>query len=88
MTTSIAAPMVQEAFQRAFDNFNSSMKPKDRSYLANVTTEADLRVEILKLEKQQASRQAAHNIRQIQPFLDFLRQYHRVIEVFVGVISH
>lgn len=83
----MATLAVQSAFQRACDDFRQSMKPEDQKYFAKVTTHDELTAEIRSLEIRQAGRKAVRNIRQIKPFIDFLQQYERVLDVFVGVIA-
>lgn len=83
----MATPAVESAFQRACADFRKSMKPKDQTYFSQITTHAELIAEVSIMEKKQAMRKSVRNIRQIRPFLDFLSQYEKIIEVFVGVSS-
>ena len=68
---------IKEAFSKLKDSISSQDAQDFQS-----TTLQDVRSAAHKIEQQQAQRQSLRNMRRIEPFLNFMESYSRVIEVF------
>lgn len=68
---------IREAFGRLKDSISSEDAQDFQS-----TTLQDVRSAVHKIEQQQAQRRSLRNMGRIEPFLKFMDNYSRVIEVF------
>ena len=64
----------------AFDKLKTSISSEDAQDFHS-TTLRDVRLAAERIEKQQAQRQSLQNMRRIEPFLKFMEEYSRVIEM-------
>ena len=67
--------------EKAFDKLKGSLSPQDAQDFLS-TTLKDVWSAAVAIEQDQAARKAMKNVRRIQPFLNTMESYSRVIEVF------
>jgi hypothetical protein len=77
MAASIAGPI---AFKQAFDTFKASVSQIDARNFQS-TTLRDVHLAAIDIEKVQRERQSVRNMKRIEPFLEGLGKYSKVIEV-------
>ena len=77
------APQARLAFQDAFNKFEQTVLKSsiEDSHNFRSTSLEDVRNAAKEIERQLAARQCLRNMRRIQPFLDGLEHYSKVIEV-------
>lgn len=75
----------QAAFERALHEFNDKLSVEDRKTFSKYTAESDVRRAIQDMETSCGEKRKLRNLKRMEPFLDFLMQYHKVFEVFGGV---
>jgi hypothetical protein len=74
------------AFQNAKKDFLDSLKdPSLFDSVSNITSIHDVYTFTTQLQNDQSNRQGLRNLRKIAPYLDRLKQYAGVVEVFVQV---
>ena len=79
MTTTASAPRLG-AFREAFEKLRDSISAEDaRSF--EKTTLDDVWTTAREIEREQGQRQSLRNIRRIEPFLQAINKYSKVIEV-------
>ncbi|OOQ87200.1 NACHT domain protein [Penicillium brasilianum] len=82
--TSQAAPRLAGAFQKAKQDFLASLKdPSLLKRVSNVKSIDEIYNYTVQLQDDQSKREDMRNLRKIEPYLERLRQYADVIEVFV-----
>lgn len=81
----VNSPAVEAAFERAVNRFKISLDDEVRAEFDKITTEADVRNLLEQMEVDQGNRKSLRNARRLEPFLNFMSQYSKVIEVFLGV---
>lgn len=67
--------------EKAFNKLKGSLSPQDEQDFLSITLK-DVRNAAVAIEQDQAARKAMKNVRRIQPFLDTMESYSKVIEVF------
>lgn len=72
------------SFEKVLDGFRKRLSPQDTE-LFQLTTFDDLKSSIKRIETEQAARKGLRNLNKIKPFLNGLKQYAGVLEVFVQV---
>jgi uncharacterized FlgJ-related protein len=80
---SILTPQARRTFQESFDSFEKTVqrysRTDDREF--SDTTLRDVRDAAKQVERQLAARQCMRNMRRLEPFLNGLEAYSKVIEV-------
>lgn len=71
-------------FENAMQLFITNVRPEVLDQFRNVVSLNDLKIAIGDIEREQAARRSFRNLKKINPFLDGLRDYAAVIEVFVN----
>jgi hypothetical protein len=82
-TTPILAPQAYRTFQESFDSFEKTVQKHSRTddrEFSN-TTLRDVRDAAKEVERQLAARQCMRNMKRLEPFLNGLEAYSKVIEV-------
>jgi hypothetical protein len=69
-------------FERILAGFKKRLS-SEYAELFQLTTFDDLKVSIKRIETDQAARKGLRNLNKIKPFLNGLRQYAEILEVFV-----
>lgn len=72
------------SFQRALDSFKSQLGPNLVAEF-EVTSLADLKRSIAKIERKQATERRMQNMGRLSNVLDIMENYGKVIEVFLNV---
>lgn len=77
------APQARLAFQDAFNKFEQTVRKSsvEDSHNFQSSSLEDVRNAAREVERQLAARQCLRNMRRVQPFLDGLEHYSKVIEV-------
>lgn len=82
--TSQAAPRLAGAFQNAKQEFLASLKdPSLFNSVSNVKSIDEIYTFTAQLQNDQSKRQGLRHLRKIEPYLERLKQYADVIEVFI-----
>jgi hypothetical protein len=71
-------------FDHALENFTRNLSTQEKSDF-RFTTISDVYREINRIQNIQASKGLLRNLRRIQPFIDGLNRYSKIIEQFVNV---
>lgn len=66
--------------KEAFEKLSTSISLDDASDFRSTTLQ-DVRSAVRRIEQQQAARQSIQNMRRVDPFLKFMENYSKVIEV-------
>jgi hypothetical protein len=81
---SLVAPRLSGAFQNAKQDFLASLKdPSVSDSVSSIKSIDEVYAFTLQLQNDQSKRQGLRNLRKIAPYLDRLKQYSSVIEVFM-----
>lgn len=86
--TAMAAPTpnsswLDDAFKSAKDDFKRSLKNPALYDFSRISTIDDVLEEATKIEKQQAKTKTLRGLTRIRPFINGLKEYSAVVEVFV-----
>lgn len=74
--------MSAQAFDEALARFKKGLTPKEMADFA-VTSIDDVHAEADRIQQEQAKRGSLRNMRRIQPYINGLSQFSKVIEVFI-----
>lgn len=72
----------QPIFQKVLDRFKKDLSKKDKDYFINVTSFDDLKRSIGELQATQNDKRRYRNLDRLGPFLEAMRQWGQVVEVF------
>ncbi len=77
---------IQEIFENAKRNFLKSLKKKThRAFLEKDVSIEDVYNEAVKIQQEQSNSSSMRNLQRIQPYLDRIGQYSKIIDTFVQV---
>jgi len=80
MSTPVTVP---PAFERALGRFLGSLDVEEKKSFDRINTVDDVWTLIESLEEEQGARKSLRNMKRLEPFINALSQYAKVIEVFV-----
>ncbi|KAI1088405.1 hypothetical protein F5B19DRAFT_471754 [Rostrohypoxylon terebratum] len=82
MATNSAASIVRE-FQQAVEDFKRNLTEKERKDF-EITELKDLEKAMIDLQKRQAQKKRLAYMKRLEPFLESMKEYEKVIEVFLN----
>lgn len=74
---------LEDSFRTTLSSFKKRLKPKEQDDFQFATLE-DVRLEIVRIQAEQASQKEMMNMPRIQSFLEAMDQFGKVIEVFLN----
>jgi nitrate/nitrite-specific signal transduction histidine kinase len=83
--TSQPDPWMLASFEAAEAEFHQSLKDADKLDFSQFTSIQDVYDATDNIQRQQTKKRTLQNLARIKPYLDCLKQYEGVIEVFVQV---
>ena len=75
-------PPTKDPFTVALERFRNNLTATEISKF-NLTTIDDVWAEVTKIQREQGARRSLQNMARIEPFINGLRSYSAVVEVFV-----
>ena len=75
-------PPTKDPFTVALERFRNNLTPTEISQF-NFTTIDDVWTEVETIQDEQSARRSLRNMKRIEPFINGLRNYSAVLEVFV-----
>jgi hypothetical protein len=69
-------------FQDVLDRFKKDLSKKEKDYFTNVTSFDELEKSIGDLQERQTVKRQARNLERLSPFLEAIKQWGQVVEVF------
>lgn len=74
---------VLSAFERAIGRFLDSLNAEEKKSFHRINTVDEVWVLITNLEAEQSTRKSLRNMKRLEPFINCLSQYAKVIEVLI-----
>ena len=75
-------PPTKDPFTAALERFRNNLTATEITQF-NLTTIDDVWAEVIKIQREQGARRSLQNMARIEPFINGLRNYSAVLEVFI-----
>lgn len=77
---------IEDDFRKVLTDFKKKLKPEEQAEF-KITTLAELEKVAYEVQETQRKSKTARNLKKIEPFLQAMSQYTRIIEVFLNASS-
>jgi hypothetical protein len=78
---------LQDGFKQALTEFKKRLSPAEEAQFVPVKSLDDLELVMRTIQEEQRKSKKAQNLKRIEPFLQAMEQYTKIIEVFLNASS-